>query len=293
MQRKDDTSEAEGVGAHNLRKRAPFFADRESEARRIEEAVREKQSLVICGPGGIGKTALVLKVIRGLPREFANRCLYLGGAKDLQDLLRQLIRALYDLSDANLRRQLHATGVSALTFEAWLKALPGNRLKGTLYRTVEQGDYRIFLDHLPPLTLAVAKVIKELFWMRKTPVYFLSHDEMVQRMHKFYSFFYWGDRERLALQPLPAEAAAELLENCIERFELYRLELDDFRKEVLELSKRVPGAIVKMCSLAADPRYQYESRIKIKSVYIDYLMSGHDLRFPATKRSSAMGPGRS
>ena len=42
---------------------------------------------------------------------------------------------------------------------------------------------------------------------------------------------------------------------------------------------------MKMCMLAADPRYRFESRIKIKSVYIDYLMSGHNLSFPSTKLS--------
>lgn len=262
------------------------FVDRESESRRLEEAIRKRTSLMICGPSGIGKTALVSTVIRRLPPDLAARCLYLRGVKDLQDLLRQMVQALYDLKDPNLRQQLHAEGISVVTFDAWLKALSSSRLRGTLYHTVERGDYRVFLDHLPPLTRAVAKVIKELFWMRKTPVYLLIRDELEQHLYQFYNFFYWGDRERLALQPLPAQAAAELLENCIERFGLSRLDLTDFREEALELSKRVPGAIVKMCTLAADPRYQYESRVKIKSVYIDYLLSGHDLRPPAHSRGS-------
>jgi hypothetical protein len=205
--------------------------------------------------------------------------------KDFQDLLRQLVRGLYDLNDPNLRHQLHAEGISVLTFEAWLKTLSSSRLKGTLYRTVERGDYRVFLDHLPPLTQAVAKVIKELFWMRSTPVYIVLSDTVEYRIEQFSHFFYWGDRERLALQPLPAGAALELLESCIERFGLAQFDLSDFREEVLELSKQIPGAIVKMCMLAVDPRYQYESRIKIKSVYIDYLMSGHNLSLPGTKLS--------
>jgi hypothetical protein len=269
----------------------PVFVDRESESRRLDEAIRARTSLVICGPGGIGKTALVCTVIHRLPSDLAARCLYLRGVKDLQDLLRQLIHALYDSKDPNLRQQLHAEGISILTFDAWLKGLSSSRLKGTLFRTVERGDYRIILDHLPPLTHAVAKIIKELFWMRKTPVYLLIRDELEQHLYQFYNFFYWGDRERLALQPLPTQAAAELLESCIERFGLSRLDLTDFREEALELSKRVPGAIIKMCALAADPRYQYGSRIKVKSVYIDYLMSGHNLSLPDTKvdRTRAMG----
>ncbi len=271
-----------GAVAHGL----SGFLDRESESRRLDEAIRTRESLMVIGPAGIGKTALVCEVIRHLPPDLAERCLYLRGVKDLQDLLRQLIQALYVLKDRNLRQQLHAEGISILTFDAWLKALSSSHLKGTLYQTVERGDYCVFLDHLPPLTRAVAKVIKELFWMRKTPVYLLIRDELEQHLYKFNNFFYWGDRERLALQPLPAHAAAELLESCIKRFGLSRLDLEDFREEALELSKRVPGAIVKMCALAADPRYQCESRIKIKSVYIDYLLSGHDLHPPVYSRST-------
>jgi hypothetical protein len=271
--RGDRPSPPVGLIAHGLR----VFVDRESEARRLDEAIRTRENMMICGPAGTGKSALVLKVIHCLPPDLAARCLYPRGMKDLQDLLRQLVRGLYDLKDPNLHRQLRAEGISVLTFEAWLKGLSSSRLKGTLYRTVERGDYRVFFDHLPPLTHAVAKVIKELFWMRNTPVYLLVRDEVEQHIYQFNHFFYWGDRERLALQPLPAEAAAELLDSCIQRFGLAQFDLADFRAAVLDLSKRIPGAIIKMCALAADPRYQYESRIKIKSVYIDYLMSGQTL----------------
>jgi GTPase SAR1 family protein len=265
----------------------PVFFDREGEALRLQEAILKRQSLVVCGPAGIGKTALLLKVIGGLPGELAERCLYLAGFRDLQDLLRQLIRALYEVKDSNLRQQLHAEGVTVLTFENWLKALSSSRLRGILYRTVERGEYRVFLDHVPPLTRAVAKVIKELFWMRNTPVYLLVRDATESRINEFNRFFYWGDRERLPLQPLPAEAAAELLESCIGQFGLSQFDIVDFREETLDLSKRVPGAIVKMCALAADPRYRYGSRIKTKALYIDYLMGGQNLTLSGRKRSGA------
>jgi hypothetical protein len=77
------------------------------------------------------------------------------------------------------------------------------------------------------------------------------------------------------------------LESCIGQFGLSQFDLVDFREEIIELSKQVPGAIVQMCALAADPRYRYGSRIKTKSVYIDYLMSGQNLTLSDTKRSSA------
>jgi len=228
--------------------------------------------MMISGPADIGKTALVKHVLGSLPREIENQCLYLAGFKDLQDLLRKLLKRLYQAGHPALRRQLHSEGVRASSLEAWLKSSPSPRLKGTLYRAAEQGPYHLILDHGPPLTPAIARVIKELFWMRNTPVCLLVRDEGRQRIEQLNHFFYWGRRQRLTLEPLPKPMAGEVLEQCIAQFGLSHLDLDGFREEVLELSGGVPGAIVKMCKLAADERYQYGMRIKTKLAHIDYLM---------------------
>ena len=277
MRRKSDMSGKRSEVVPNLHASLPFF-DRERESRRIAGALRMKESMMIGGPAGIGKTALILNVIHHLPDELARQCLYLAGFKNLQDLLRKLLQTLYQAKNPELRKQLHAEGVSVVNFDVRLKALSSSRLKGTLYRAVEKTEYRVILDHVPPLTHAIAKVIKELFWMRNTPVYLLIRDDREHRIEQFTGFFYWGDREQLRLGPLPVPSARELLDCCIEQFGLSRLELEDFREEVLELSACVPRAIVKMCELAADPRYQYGSRIKTKLVHIDYLMSTQHFR---------------
>jgi DNA polymerase III delta prime subunit len=267
----------------------PTFVDRESERRRLREGILNGESLVIEGPPGIGKTALLSEVIHSLPGELAARCLCVAGAKDFQDLLRRLIRALYEAEEPRLRTQLHRVGVSSLRFASWLKELPASRLRGTLYRAVEGGGYRVFLDHHPPLTQAAAKVIKELFWMRRTPMYLVPQAGAERSIARFDRFFYWGDRELLILGPLPRQAAKDLLESCIERFDLSQFDLTGFREEVLELSKHVPGAITKMCALAASPKYQYGSQIKVKSAYIDYLMTGHQLTAPLRVTNSRRG----
>jgi hypothetical protein len=249
-----------------------FFADREKECDRLRDAILAGQSLMVGGLRGSGKTLLVMKVISDLPPELKNRCVYIGRVRDLQEMLRSLIRALYVADDVRLKRQLHDAGVSKTSFDDWLKSLPTTRLRGTLYRTVDAAGYRVFFDHIGHLTTAMARVIKELFWMRQTPVYLISSEDLESRIIS--RFFYWGEREILQLGPLPLSAASLLLEHCIQRFGLGRLDLDGFREQILASSQLVPGAIVGMCELASKPEYQFGSQIKARMVHVDYLMRG-------------------
>jgi hypothetical protein len=250
------------------------FVDREAETHRLRQAILHCKSLMICGAAGVGKSALISNVIDELPESVTARCIRLPGMRDLRDLLQRLVRALYKAGGHSLRSELRAQGVSAATFDAWLTTAPSSRLRGTLYRAVESGDYRIFLDHLPSMTRSIARVIKELFWMRKTPVYVVPCGLSEDGVGRLMRYFYWGDAERLALDSLPMPAAHQLMEWCIARFGLSELDLEDFRGEALRLSGRVPGVIVGMCSLAADTRYRYGSGIKTRTVYLDYLMKG-------------------
>ncbi|HZP01992.1 MAG TPA: hypothetical protein VFD30_17020, partial [Terriglobia bacterium] len=148
-------------------------------------------------------------------------------------------------------------------------------LKGAVYRSMEKGHYWVFLDHVAPLSRAVVKVVQELMWMRNTPVFLLARGT-TEREAGLVGNLYWGKRQQLSLGPLPEQDAAELLEWCVEEYGLQKLDLTGFRQEVLRLSGLVPGAIIKMCQLAANPRYQYGSQIKTKLIHIDYMMTGYD-----------------
>jgi hypothetical protein len=252
------------------------LVDRESEALRLHDAILKRESLLISGPAGIGKTALILKVLSEVPSAVARHCFYLSGVEGVQPLLRWLILRLYESDDATLRRQLHVEGIRDNTFKSWLKHQPTSRLKGAVYRSMEKGNYTVFLDHLPPLTHAEVKIVRELVWMRKTPVFFLARGP-TERDIGHVANIYWGSRQQLSLHPLPERAGRELLECCIWKFTLGNLELEDFREEVLRLSGLVPGAIVRMCRLAQAPKYRYGSRLKTKLIHIDCLMSGVQL----------------
>ena len=256
-----------------MRSKSQIFIGRQEELHFLRNAITGRKGLLVWGPAGAGKTMLVLKTLSALPATIGKNCLYVSGMEGLQDLLRQILRLLFDLEDPALRGRLRREGVSLRAFQPWLQTQPATRLRGALYRSAAEGEYWIFLDHLPPLTHAVGRVVKELVRMRNTPVYLLARGVAEQEIGHV-TDIYWGDPHRLALGALPGAAARELLEDCIQRFGLSHFDLHDFRKEVLHFSGRLPGGIVKMCALAAEPRYQYGSQIKTSLIYIDYLISG-------------------
>lgn len=244
---------------------------RESEALLLHDAILRRESLLLGGPPGVGKTALVLKVVGELPSDITGSTFYLSGVDGLNPLLCSLLERLYAAENLPLRRQLHSEGIRESTFKNWLRHQSSSRLKGALYRAFEKGTYWIFLDHCPPLSHAVAKVVRELVWMRNTPVYLVARG-FTQEDIGHVTNLYWSERQRLVLGSLSEAASRELLESCIRRFGLANMDLGGFREEILKLSGRNPGAIVKMCSLASEPRYHFGSRIKTKILHIDYLI---------------------
>ena len=268
MYQADQTSGAFPVSATGR----ALIVDRKAESLRLHQAIRRRESLLICGPAGVGKTTLISKVLAELPEDLARSAISVGGLVGLQPFLQALLQNLHEAGDSTLRKQLRAKGVGGGGFKSWLKSQSTSRLKGAVYRSMQLASYWVFLDHVPPLTLAVAKVVRELVWMRNTPVYLVargSGPEEVGHAAKMY----WNESHRLILEPLRESAARELLEWCIRRFGLARLNLDDFREAVLSMSGHNPGVLVKMCELAAEPRYHYGSQIKTRLIHIDCLMS--------------------
>jgi AAA ATPase domain len=250
-----------------------IFINRQAEIARLQVAIGKRESLLILGPAGIGKTALVLRVLRELPPDWWPSFLYISHADGLHGLLRRAVHKLFETKDPSLRAQLRAEGVRAGTFKNWMDAQSSSRLKGSLYRAAESKRYFIFLDHLPVCSEAVAKVVEELVRMRNTPVCLLAR-EITRHDSGRLAKVYWSEQQRLTLAPLSRKASRKLMDICTEHYGLTKMDLGDFTPEILRLSAGVPGAVVKMCELASRPRDQAGAKIKSKLVHIDYLMRG-------------------
>jgi len=260
-----------GVGA-----KLDGMIGREAEARRLKTALREGRSQLIWGPVHSGKTFLIANVLGELPANERRRCICSAGSATRRQLVEHLVRGLFLAGDPLVLNKVQADHCDERMLSRWIAEQSAIRLRGILLTAAEQGHYRIFVDHLPPVSRAIAELLKELMNRAKTPVYLTgcgySHAEIGHAWS-----LYWTDEYRLHLGPLTEPSARALLDACIRRLALTSIDLDDFREEVLRLSGNLPGAIVKMCELAASPRYHYGKRVKVKLVHVDYLLQSKRL----------------
>jgi hypothetical protein len=247
---------------------------RKDELRELRAAIQKRESRLVWGSMDAGKTALVKAAISELSEAELRKCLYWTGPGSGRQLLTHLVGRLYELGDPIVRKKVNADGATMPSFDRWLRNQRSLRLRGILFMASTQGRYRIFLDHLTPPTHKMARLMKELMYQCQTPVYLIARGISQEETGYAWSL-YWNDSLRVHLGPLHEKHARELLELCIRDFGLDSLDLEDFREDVLRMSERLPGSIVKICRLAADSKYHFGDRIKIKLVHLDYLMQSN------------------
>jgi hypothetical protein len=244
---------------------------RTDELRALRAAIQGRESKLVWGPKDAGKTALIKKAISELSETERRTCVSWEGAASRRQIVSHFVGRLFELGDPFIRGKVHADGASAVSLGRWLAKQTSLRLRGILFTASKRGEYRFFLDQISPPTHDMARLMKEIMFTCKTPIYLAARDYSQGEIGYAWSL-YWNDALRIHVASLHERAAKELLEICIRMFRLDSVHLEGFRANILRVSGLMPGAIVKMCELAADSRYHYGDRIKFKLVHVDYLM---------------------
>ena len=246
------------------------FLGRQSEVTRLQEAIRKRASLLIWGDSGSGKSALVRRAISQMPEHIRRGCLCARGVGSPQDVLRNIAEGLAE--DPLFRTKFQAETGYGASFSHWVKAQTSLRLRGLLYRAAGAREYWIFLEDAAPMSHLLARIVKELMWNRKTPVYAIAPGWTYTELGHG-APLYWNDLLRLHIGGLPVAAARKLMEFAIGQFGLSKFDLQGFREDIIAFSGMLPGAIVRMCGAAGDSRYHFEGRIKTKLLHVDYLVN--------------------
>ena len=260
------------------------FLGREAEMERLRATIRRRSGLAISGPPDAGKTALVRQAIARLPKEAAKGCICLPLRGAPHAVLANLLGEMHARGDAFLSAKFRGETRPGAEFSYWAARQTSLRMRGLLYRAAQAGSYCLVLDDVAGLSDTFTRIVKELTSMRGTPVFLIGRGCSEKELGRA-ARLYWNDDLRLRLEPLPLQHARALVEHCIRRFGLSRLNLDGFREGMLRFSGRLPGAIVKMCAHAADARYHFGDQIETRLLHVDYMM-----QFSYSARQAAARP---
>ena len=248
-----------------------MFLGRGAELARLRAAMEARVGVAICGPADAGKTALVRQAVAQLAGETARNTVHVRAAGAPHGMLCALLGELHARGDALLAAKFRGEARRGEDFPRWAEKQTSLRLRGLLYRAAQAGRYWLVLDDVDGMSDAFARIVRELSVMRDTPVYVIAAGYSERELGRA-ARLYWNGDLRIGVGPLGLRHARELVERCIRRFGLARLNLEGFREAILRASGRLPGAIVNMCARAADPQYHCGGKIESRLLHVDYMM---------------------
>jgi hypothetical protein len=221
---------------------------RRDEVRILTNALRARESCLVLGPKGIGKTRLVRESLRASRQPYV----YVEKPEVLHRLLVELAERL-SCPAGRFGSVRHATSVALKPFVLdALRKVP----RCLVLEDVADADPRMYrflqqVYFVPGVCLIVTARSRDcLGYLRK---------------------LLWDPREEIALKPLNRTEALSLFDVASRMYRLESFDLDGFRCKVLTAAQGNPGQILTMCRMASRPEYQVGRHIKFLPLRIDAL----------------------
>jgi DNA polymerase III delta prime subunit len=227
--------------------------ERTAELERLVSRAHERKHLLIFGPEGVGKTRLLQEFARIQPL-----ALYVPQSKSPRDLLLSLVESLgAKLGVRSLPS--HTTGMST------------SGLKATVDSALSAKPFLLLVDHLQGPSRVMAKIVKDLGYYGRTPVFFGARSHHMEDIGALQALCY-DKKERLEVMNWPSEVAVEFARRQAERLDLRANNLDAALLSIVQLGGGNPGSILGMLNMAGRSQYRVGDQIKFHVLYLDYRM---------------------
>ncbi|HVA62306.1 MAG TPA: hypothetical protein VNF74_01175 [Terriglobales bacterium] len=217
----------------------------------VRAAVTAGRNLLVHGPAGAGKTALLRAALAGQAR---------------QPLFCSAVTA------AGLYRQaLCALGAAG---EREAEALSSLRCRQKLAAAFAARPCCLVWDPAPAASRTLANGLRDLLRRGSVPLVCAAaspHMEAIGCLSIFFSL----QSERLHVPPLSEAAARQLAEREVDRLQLQFDDAEQVLAELLRRAKGRPGEIKALLAMTRLPRYRQGGRIKLHVLYLDRLTGVH------------------
>lgn len=239
--------------------------ERDQALRQIGAAVDRGKHLLVHGPAGIGKTALV----RAALAQTRRRPLICRSARTGADIYRAALAEAV-LGGFSLPASLRpGLPVDAAAIAAW----PSLRCRGLLEQALRAGNWCLVLDPAPQASRTLAHALQELLRFSGTPLLCCADSPHMEDIG-YLSVFFLLKSDQLRVEPLSEAAALQLCEMETQRLGLSLDEPRDARNRLLQLAQGRPGVLLRLLQMARLPRYRSGGVLKTSLLYVDFRMGG-------------------
>jgi hypothetical protein len=231
----------------------------------IEQRLQDGHKVLLVGPEGIGKSALIQALLdSGLDRRLDRAVVACRESTG--------VRAIVDAAEGGAEPFCAGSGTRAE--KAWARGKPGRPKGGlrdrrsALYRRVQQGQWLFVLDHLSSCDPGIRHLLEYLFDYDVLALGAARGAQATDLGNVAKTLWRW---DLVRVPPLGMAACKQLLKSLTCNWPLDPDRLGQFGHRLLQLADGIPGRIVVICRRARALLDRAEGRIDPSLLWLDWL----------------------